>query len=48
MLGQIMAAERPFKIRKPVVTMHGWTAKHYVLAAFIILLAVGMFVYSWS
>ena len=30
------------------MTMHGWTAKHYVLAAVIIVLAVGMFVYSWS
>ena len=30
------------------MTMHGWTAKHYVLAAVIIVLAAGMFVYSWS
>jgi hypothetical protein len=31
-----------------VPTMHGWTAKHYVISAIIILLAVGMFAYSWS
>jgi len=43
-----MPARRPFKIRRPVMTMHGWTAKHYILAGVIILLAVGMFVYSWS
>jgi hypothetical protein len=43
-----MAARRPFKIRKPVMTMHGLTAKHYVLAAVIILIAMGMFAYSWS
>lgn len=47
-LGEIMAARRPFKIRKPAMTMHGWTAKHYVLAAVIILIAMGMFAYSWS
>jgi hypothetical protein len=34
--------------RKPILTMHGWTAKHYVLSAVIILIAVGMFAYSWS
>jgi len=28
--------------------MHNWTAKHYVISAIIILLAVGMFAYSWS
>jgi hypothetical protein len=47
-LGEIMAARRPFKIRKPVMTMHGLTAKHYILAAVIILIAMGMFAYSWS
>ena len=30
------------------MTMHGLTAKHYVLAAVIILIAMGMFAYSWS
>jgi hypothetical protein len=29
-------------------TMHGWTAKHYVITAIILLAAVGMFAYSWS
>jgi hypothetical protein len=43
-----MSVRRPFRIGKPAMTMHGWTAKHYVLAAVIIVLAVGMFVYSWS
>jgi hypothetical protein len=28
--------------------MHGWTARHYIISAVIILLAVGMFAYSWS
>jgi hypothetical protein len=43
-----MVARRPFRIRSPVLTMHGWTARHYVISAAIILLAVGMFAYSWS
>jgi hypothetical protein len=30
------------------MTMHRWTAKHYVISAVIILVAVGAFVYSWS
>ena len=34
--------------RKSVLTMHGWTAKHYVITAIILLAAVGMFAYSWS
>jgi hypothetical protein len=29
-------------------TMHRWTAKHYVVTAVIILLAMGLFAYSWS
>jgi hypothetical protein len=28
------------KIRKPVMTMHGWTAKHYIVVTVIVLLAV--------
>jgi hypothetical protein len=28
--------------------MHDWTAKHWIIASLIILLAVGAFVYSWS
>ena len=47
-LGEIMSSRRPIKARKPVLTLHGWEAKHYVLATIIILLAVGMFAYSWS
>ena len=29
-------------------TMHRWTARHYAITAVIIILAVGMFAYSWS
>ncbi len=29
-------------------TLHRWTAKHYVISALIILIAVGAFAYSWS
>ena len=43
-----MASRRPTKTAKPLLTMHDWEAKHYILAGVIILLAVGMFVYSWS
>jgi hypothetical protein len=30
------------------MTMHGWTARHYLISAIMILIAVGMFAYSWS
>jgi len=43
-----MSTRRPTKTRKPVLTLHAWEAKHYVIAAIIVLLAVGMFAYSWS
>ncbi len=43
-----MSSRRRTKTRLRVPTMHGWTAKHYVITAVIILLAVGMFAYSWS
>jgi hypothetical protein len=43
----MMAARRP-TTRIPVLTMHGWTAKHYVISAVIILVVMGMFAYSWS
>lgn len=42
-----MAFQRRSKTRF-VPTMHGWAAKHYVISAIIILLAAGMFAYSWS
>ncbi len=29
-------------------TLHRFTAKHYVLAAVIIVVVMGMFAYSWS
>jgi hypothetical protein len=43
-----MASQRPLKSRVPALTMHGWTAKHYVITAVIILIVMGMFAYSWS
>jgi hypothetical protein len=43
-----MSARPPQKSRKRFLTMHEWEAKHYVIAAVIILLAMGMFAYSWS
>ena len=43
-----MTSRRRSRTRLPVRTMHNWTAKHYVISAVIILLAVGMFAYSWS
>jgi hypothetical protein len=48
MLGEVMASERPAKSNKPLLTMHDWEAKHYVVAAVIILVVMGMFAYSWS
>jgi hypothetical protein len=43
-----MASQRPTKSNKPFLTMHDWEAKHYVLAAVIILVVMGLFAYSWS
>ena len=43
-----MAPERPVEGTKPLLTMHDWEAKHYVLAAVIILVVMGLFAYSWS
>jgi hypothetical protein len=48
MLGEIMTSPRNGKSRIPVLTMHDWEAKHYVIAAVIILVVMGMFAYSWS
>jgi hypothetical protein len=47
-LGEIMSSERPAKTRKPILTLHDWEAKHYVLAAVIILVVMGLFAYSWA
>ena len=47
-LGGNMASRRPAKTTKSLLTMHDWEAKHYVLAAVIILVVMGMFAYSWS
>jgi hypothetical protein len=41
-----MAQRRPLHHR--VLTLHDWEAKHYVIAAVIILVVMGMFAYSWS
>ena len=43
-----MVSQRPPKATKPLLTMHDWEAKHYVLAAVIILVVMGLFAYSWS
>jgi hypothetical protein len=43
-----MSFRRPSESPADVPTMHGWTAKHYVLSAVIVLIAVGAFAYSWS
>jgi hypothetical protein len=43
-----MSSRRPNQTRKPLLTMHDWEAKHYVIAAIIILVVMGMFAYSWS
>jgi len=43
-----MTSRRTHQTRRPVLTMHGWTAKHYVISAVIILVVMGMFAYSWS
>jgi hypothetical protein len=46
MLGGVMAERRP--LHQHVLTLHEWEAKHYVIAAVIILVVMGMFAYSWS
>ena len=43
-----MAQRRPVPDRKRILTLHDWEARHWILAAIIIILAVGMFAYSWS
>jgi hypothetical protein len=43
-----MSSNRPSKRRLPPLTLHDWEAKHYVIAAIIILLVMGLFAYSWS
>ena len=46
MLGRGMAEKRPLHQR--VLTLHDWEAKHYVAAAIIIIVVMGLFAYSWS
>jgi hypothetical protein len=43
-----MNAPRPRESRRSLLTMHDWEAKHYVLAAVIILVVMALFAYSWS
>ena len=43
-----MSSRRPNQTRKPLLTLHDLEAKHYVIAAVIILVVMGMFAYSWS
>jgi len=30
------------------LTLHDWEARHYVLAAVIVIVVMGLFAYSWS
>ena len=50
--GEVHARPRPWPQKRPlpqrVLTLHDWEAKHYVIAAVIILVVMGMFAYSWS
>jgi hypothetical protein len=41
-----MAEKRPLHQR--VLTLHDWEAQHYVAAAIIIIVVMGLFAYSWS
>ena len=43
-----MSSPRRQATKKPLLTMHDWEAKHYILAAVIILVVMGLFAYSWS
>jgi hypothetical protein len=43
-----MSSRRPSKSRVPSLTLHDWEAKHYVIAAIIVIIVMGMFAYSWS
>ena len=43
-----MAPRHPDKTRKSTLTMHDWEARHWVIAAILILVVMGMFAYSWS
>jgi hypothetical protein len=43
-----MSVRRPPRQRIRALTLHEWEAKHYVLAAVIILVVMGLFAYSWS
>jgi hypothetical protein len=43
-----MSSRRPLKSRVPVLTLHDWEVKHYVIAVVIILVVMGLFAYSWS
>lgn len=43
-----MTRRHPHDDPRDAPTLHRFTAKHYVLTAVIILLAMGMFAYSWS
>jgi hypothetical protein len=48
MLVDAMPSKHDESAEKQAPTMHRWTTKHYVFSIIVILLAVGMFAYSWS
>jgi hypothetical protein len=43
-----MSVRRHPKRPAPFLTLHGWTAKHYVFTAILVLAVMGMFAYSRS
>ena len=48
-LGEVHGRRAPRQeTHAPALTMHDWEAKHYVLAAVIILVVMGLFAYSWA
>ena len=49
MLGEVHGLRTPYEEQQiPALTMHDWEAKHYVLAAVIIVVVMGLFAYSWA
>ncbi len=43
-----MSSHRHPAQKPSALTMHGWTAKHWVITAVVFVLAIAMFAYSWS
>ena len=43
-----MSSRRHVKPPARILTLHDWEAKHYVIAAVIVIVVMGLFAYSWS